>query len=136
MECKQYIIARKDLKMPPGKLAAQVSHASMGAITQYFRPLSRESENGELLQRSLVLDTLHAPNIHSWLSGSFTKVILQVNSEKELLDLDRRLRELCLDPVLIKDNGRTCFDGVPTYTCLGLPPYIDMSLHLGHLKLY
>ena len=33
---KQVIIVRKDLKMKGGKLASQVSHASMGAITQYL----------------------------------------------------------------------------------------------------
>ena len=34
---KQVIIARKDLDMSPGKLAAQVSHASMAFITSMIR---------------------------------------------------------------------------------------------------
>lgn len=34
---KQIIIARKDLKMSPGKLAAQVSHASMAFLTWMIR---------------------------------------------------------------------------------------------------
>ena len=34
---KQVIIARKDLNMSPGKLAAQVSHASMAFLTQQIR---------------------------------------------------------------------------------------------------
>lgn len=34
---KQIIIARKDLNMSPGKLAAQVSHASMAFLTQIIR---------------------------------------------------------------------------------------------------
>ena len=34
---KQLIIARKDLNMSPGKLAAQVSHASMAFLTWPIR---------------------------------------------------------------------------------------------------
>jgi PTH2 family peptidyl-tRNA hydrolase len=34
---RQLIIARKDLQMSPGKLAAQVSHASMAFLTQAIR---------------------------------------------------------------------------------------------------
>lgn len=37
---KQIIIARKDLNMSPGKLAAQVSHASMAFLTQMIRETS------------------------------------------------------------------------------------------------
>lgn len=38
---KQVIIARKDLGMSPGKLAAQVSHASMAFLTSMIRRSSR-----------------------------------------------------------------------------------------------
>ena len=34
---RQLIIARKDLQMSPGKLAAQVSHASMAFLTNMVR---------------------------------------------------------------------------------------------------
>ena len=34
---KQVIIARKDLNMSPGKLAAQVSHASMAFLTNMIK---------------------------------------------------------------------------------------------------
>ena len=34
---KQIVIARKDLNMSPGKLAAQVSHGSMAFLTQIIR---------------------------------------------------------------------------------------------------
>ena len=44
---RQLIIARKDLGMSPGKLAAQVSHASMAFLTsklrnpKYVQPITR-----------------------------------------------------------------------------------------------
>lgn len=39
---KQLIIARKDLQMSPGKLAAQVSHASMAFLTKALREKERK----------------------------------------------------------------------------------------------
>ena len=36
MGYRQLIIARKDLNMGPGKLAAQVSHGSMAFLTNYI----------------------------------------------------------------------------------------------------
>lgn len=39
---KQLIIARKDLNMSPGKLAAQVSHASMAFLTNNLRKHSKK----------------------------------------------------------------------------------------------
>jgi PTH2 family peptidyl-tRNA hydrolase len=40
---KQLIIARKDLEMSPGKLAAQVSHASMAFLTSQIRRKGRKT---------------------------------------------------------------------------------------------
>ena len=37
MSYRQLIIARKDLNMGPGKLAAQVSHASMAFLTHQIK---------------------------------------------------------------------------------------------------
>ena len=44
---KQIIIARKDLKMSPGKLAAQVSHASMAFLTNAIKRNARKVLNEE-----------------------------------------------------------------------------------------
>ena len=46
---RQLIIARKDLNMSPGKLASQVSHASMAFLSHMIR--------GDSLQKRVFLDT-------------------------------------------------------------------------------
>lgn len=45
---KQVIIVRKDLNMSPGKLAAQVSHASMAFLTTEIRKHAHNEEYGLL----------------------------------------------------------------------------------------
>ena len=50
-EYKQLIIARKDLAMSPGKLAAQVSHASMAFLTNLIR---KSSERRDLTEYFLL----------------------------------------------------------------------------------
>lgn len=49
MKYKQIIIARKDLNMSPGKLAAQVSHASMAFLTRTIQQKARKVCNEERL---------------------------------------------------------------------------------------
>lgn len=51
---KQIIIARKDLNMSPGKLAAQVSHGSMAFLTQMIR------DNSILLELNRYMSYSHS----------------------------------------------------------------------------
>jgi PTH2 family peptidyl-tRNA hydrolase len=63
-----------------------------------------------------------SPEMAAWLTSSFAKVVLQVDTEDELL----RLRDLCaaagIPHALITDAGRTEFHGVPTHTVLAIGP--------------
>lgn len=139
MNVKQVIIARRDLKMSPGKLAAQVSHASMGAVFQMGKVHESFNAKNELITREYILPIQHLPSIDEWLfNGSFTKVVLAVESELELRDLHAKLQSVGLFPVLIEDNGRTEFGGVTTATCVGLPPYVseEIDKFTGHLRLF
>lgn len=133
MNVKQIIVARRDLNMSPGKLAAQVAHASMGAVFQY----SWVVELGASADREQRLPLYRYPDIDEWLNRSnFTKIVLGVDSEKELTDLFESL--WAHDPIMITDSGKTEFGGKQTQTCFGLPPLqasVTQTL-TGHLKLY
>lgn len=131
-EPKQVIVMRKDLNMRKGKIAAQASHASLGAILNYGKHLPEVEGKYESVNISL----RHQP-LSEWLNGRFTKVCLYVNSEQELLDIYNKAMYNKVNVKLIKDAGLTEFNGVPTLTCLALgPDYPEVIDPItGHLKL-
>jgi len=124
---KQVIVIRKDLKMPSGKLAAQVAHASLGA----FLSSGDNSKNKIVISK----DEVNGP----WLEKEFTKICVMVNSEEELLEIYRIIQDYIghIPHALIKDAGHTFFNE-PTITCLGIGPWYSEVLDsfTGKLKLY
>lgn len=125
---KQVIVIRKDLKMRRGKECAQSAHASLGAILGLG---TYQNNNTELL---LKLDGRSIP----WLTGRFAKICVTVNSEKELLDLQKQAEEKGLINCLIQDSGFTEFSNIPTYTTLAIGPDHREKIDeiTKHLKLY
>lgn len=140
METKQVIVVRKDLNMPAGKLAAQVAHASLAAVLSRGEFLEARNDKGELLSRKFVIQIQHFPALDAWLSDSFTKVCVAVNSEAELVEIYERARAMAVTCSLIEDNGRTVFNGVPTKTCVAIGPLVSDAIAFkeltDHLKLY
>jgi len=124
---KQVIVVRKDLKMPSGKLAAQVAHASLGAF------LCGVPKDRKVLQ--MPIDECK----RIWLNDEFTKVCLMVNSEEELLEIHKIIKANLtgIPHALIKDAGHTVFKE-PTITCLGIGPWYSDVIDsvTGKLKLY
>ena len=104
---KMVIVVRKDLGMRKGKLAAQAAHAAQEAI------LDRSAETPRLKDSAEIL---------AWLANNYRKIVVSVNSEAELLDLVRRAEEAGINHHLVKDLGKTEFNGVETYTALALGP--------------
>ncbi len=98
MEYKQVILVRQDLKLPKGKLAAQVAHAST-----------------ESLLRS------HKDDISKWRSQGMKKIVLKVSDEKELFKFKQEAEDFGLVTALITDAGRTVVEP-GTITCLGIGP--------------
>jgi PTH2 family peptidyl-tRNA hydrolase len=126
-DVKQVIVVRKDLNMRKGKIAAQVAHASMKFLVD-----NNEAERGDEIMVKL------SPEEAEWLlSGSFTKVVVGVDSEQALQDLifQAELADVECHPII--DAGKTEFNGVSTLTCAAFGPCTAEELDriTGNLKL-
>lgn len=129
---RQLIIARKDLNMSPGKLASQVSHASMAFLTNWIR--NHLDENGRV---SGLLDDCTI----EWIRGIFTKTVCEAKNKNQLMKAVTKAVGMGLkegdDFFLIKDNCLTELepeevdeDGVGrTLTCIGFIPLPDDMAH-------
>ena len=75
--------------------------------------------------------------LDDWLNGKFTKVVVSVDSDEELIALNKALDDTFIPHALITDAGLTEFHGVPTNTCLGIGPYVaeEIDKFTGHLPL-
>ena len=149
MNTKQVIVFRKDLLKGPnairkGKFGAQVAHASLGALLKLFNVYKQEpvrvglyeAEQGQIqYEYSVVFKEKSV--LDDWLNGKFTKVVVSVDSEEELIALNKVLDDTFIPHALITDAGLTEFHGVPTNTCLGIGPYVaeEIDKFTGHLSL-
>lgn len=129
-QVKQVIVARKDLNMRKGKLAAQVAHASLKVLLDWGF-----YEDNVGAPRIIIPDLTRPMEL--WLNGSFAKVVLQCADEAELLNLEKKCIEANIPCALITDAGKTEFKE-PTITCLAIgPEYSDeIDKITGHLKLF
>ncbi len=103
---KQVIILRTDLGMGKGKLVAQGSHASIEAF------LKTTKKNPELA--------------NAWHSEGMKKIVLKVNSEKDLLELFEEAK-LNFSAALIIDAGHTQIPS-GSKTAVGIGPALEQDL--------
>lgn len=82
-ECKLVLVVRTDLKMDKGKIAAQCSHATLAC----YKALA--VGNPKVLKQ--------------WERSGQAKVALKCSTEEEMLDLERRAKELNLCARSIRD---------------------------------
>jgi len=61
-------------------------------------------------------------DMQEWVEGVFTKIVLGVDSEADLLSLHEQAKALNLPTALIQDMGATEFHGVPTHTAIAIGP--------------
>ena len=136
-EVKQVIVVRKDLNMRKGKIAAQAAHASVKSILQ----MASIKDNRIVLDKGNVTTKLSksaADDMFQWVNDGQAKVVVSVDSEKELMDIYHSILQTSDVPVsLILDAGRTEFNGVATYTCIAVGPaeVSKVDAFTGKLKL-
>jgi len=121
---KQIIVVRKDIveQMGPGKLGAQIAHASLAPFLEKLRGgIPHEwvdpSENGY----RLFIDLKKGDPLKEWLEGEFRKIVLYVKNEDQLLKKYNEIKNAGFTVSLIKDAGYTVFKE-PTITCFGVEP--------------
>ena len=111
---KQAIVARADLGMGEGKLAAQVAHASLSAY----------EDADERTRRA-------------WKGEGQKKVVLRANGERELFELADGAEREGLPHAVVRDAGHTQLDP-GTVTALGVGPGEDERVDrvTGDLSLF
>jgi len=95
------IAVRRDLEMGKGKIAVQVSHASVTAAEETRK---RRPEWWK-----------------HWFEEGQRKIVVKVNTESDLEHLRRDAEELGLVATIIHDSGLTQIDP-GTATCVGIGP--------------
>ena len=122
--------------MRKGKMISQGAHASMKVILD----MMETKENIELIGKQCNISTLiydvDSP-LDKWINGIFTKIVVSVNSEEELLELYNTAKEKGLPCSLIEDVGLTEFHGVKTATAIAIGPdnVDEINKITGHLPL-
>jgi len=111
---KQAIVARADLGMGAGKLAAQVAHASLQAYEAAPAATRRE-----------------------WQGGGQKKIVLRADSETQLFDLAERAEVEGLAHALVRDAGHTQLEpGTTTALAVGPAGEEAVDAVTGDLPLY
>ena len=117
MAVKQVIIARTDLGLSPGKLAAQVAHASVNA-SEAARHVTPEWHE-------------------TWLDGEYTKIVLEGDGETHLRHLAEDADSANLPYALVSDAGYTEVEsGTVTALCIGPAETTSIDPLTGDLSLY
>ena len=111
---KQAIVARRDLGMGTGKLAAQVAHASLSAYEKADRRAVSE-----------------------WKRGGQKKVVLRADDERTLFELKETAEAAGIPAAIVRDAGHTQLDP-GTVTTLAIGPAGDDAVDAvtGDLSLY
>ena len=135
---RQLIVARKDLQMSPGKLAAQVAHASMAFMSNQIRNNGQKyiyDNLGNYYYTNLL--TIDKDVYEQWFMGVFTKTVCEAKNFNQLMKAKTIAEELglrkgvdffliwdaCLTelkPEIVDENGIG-----RTLTCIGFRPLDD-----------
>lgn len=111
---KQAIVARADIGMGEGKLAAQVAHASLMAFEE-----ARSSASSE------------------WKGEGQKKVVLQADDEQTIFKLAEKADTKRLPHAIVRDAGHTQLEpGTVTALAVGPATEAEVDAVTGDLPLY
>ena len=115
-EYKMVIAARGDIKLSPGKMAAQVAHAAVNCAFSAKKN--------------------HKDWFDDWYDEGQKKVVVKVKNLEELRELQMDAKHAKLPNPLITDAGHTQLPP-GTVTCLGIGPAPESMIDkiTGHLTL-
>ncbi len=118
-EIVMYFLARKDLKMSPGKLAAQVGHGVQYVLTRLQYTESQEED------------------LTLWKAGSSAKIVLAVESLAQFTQLKETLAASPIPYAVVIDEGRTEIEpNTETLLALSALPRSRAVPLVGYLPLY
>jgi len=117
-EIKQVLLYRRDLKMRKGKIASQVAHAAMKVFFDRGRvmyayaahghtQLQHEQDDEEPGECVLVIPLTE--EMRKWVQGLFTKIVLTVDSEEDLLRARDLAESAGIPTAQVTDAGLTEF---------------------------
>ncbi len=113
MELVQYIVMNTSLGMDKGKLVAQGAHAAVS-----------------------VIDKIDNKTLSEWKNSGMKKIVLKVNSDKDLIAKFQEIKDAKLPAILISDAGRTQIPaGSKTAFACGPIDEKDGQKHFSELKL-
>jgi len=98
MAYKQVILVREDLKLPKGKMSAQVAHAAVEAVLRSDKA-----------------------KVKAWRDEGMMKIVLKVKDQKELFKYKQNAEAHMLTVAVITDAGHTVVEP-GTITCMAIGP--------------
>jgi len=147
-EIKQVIVIRRKypdgkggfFQLRTGKLIAQAAHASMKVLLDKmtFEDISLThppASNPRFTELSMIMSKNGC--LHKWLRSPFTKIVVYVDSEEELLEVKKKAEDAGILCALVTDAGKTEFHGEATNTVVAIGPDEAEKIDkiTGHLKL-
>lgn len=117
---KAFILLRKDLEMPEGKLAVQVGHA-IDQVWAYAHSGNCSSTEED--------------DFHEWVNHGRRKIILRLNDEADMIKVKAKLEADGVSVFDVYDFGINIFGGL-TYTGLVVFPTDNEIKALKRVRVY
>ena len=124
----------KTKRLTNGKYCSQAAHASIAFLTNKFRNSSVaytaycDADGKGIKQKQHVVPESLTKEESIWVQEAFTKIVLCVDTEEELLEIYNSAQSEGLTAYMIEDAGLTEFNGIPTKTCVAIGPHYKSKI--------